>query len=720
MKNIFRIYINDLKTVSRNIIVFVVTIGISLLPALYSWFNIASNWDPYSSTGGLSFAVCSKDKGYSYKILTINAGNEIVNNLKQNDKMGWDFVTEQEALDGVENGTYYAAVIIPEDFSDCLFSVTTGEFKQAKLQYYVNEKKNPIAPKMTNAGVQTVENTIKSTYVGTATKIIATTLNLTTDDLGKTKESASEQIIEYLDNAIKDVDSFHSTIDVFTSTLDTVDGIIKTNKDMLPDIQDKILKASDIPKDIKGTIAAARTTSSQLTDALSDLMDSTKTYSTNISDIIYEAFDGLETESFDAGSKLKEATYISEKIIAINNRIITVFENIQEYLEIDCSEVISRLSAANTRQQSLIDSINSASDILANKGSLPKEIQEEVLSLADSASTDLESIKTVFSGIKGQLDTSVDNIYNSLDKASEVIETLGGDIPELENTFDNASDNIASMKTTFENLGKLIDDTKDKLSSLKDTVEQLKSDNTVENLITPIINDPNALGNFVSSPVVTETTEIHAVENYGSAMAPFYTSLGIWVGGIILVAVTRVELTKKQLSRLERPTSTQLYFGRYLFFMTFALIQSLIIALGDIYFMKIQCNSIGLFIAASLVSGFVYSLIIYSLTITFNVIGKALAVIILIVQVAGSGGTFPIEVLPKPFQSLVPYLPFRYGNDAFREAIAGPDISAFWHNILMLLAFVPFALILGILLRKPCIKFMGFFDRKIHESELII
>ena len=139
MKNILTIFKNDLLNVGKNLIVFIVIIGICILPALYAWFNIAANWEPYSNTKGISFAVCNLDKGYSYSAISINAGDEIVENLKSNDKMGWTFVSEKEAKEGVNNGTYYAADIIPAKFSECLFSITTGKFQQADLQYYINE-----------------------------------------------------------------------------------------------------------------------------------------------------------------------------------------------------------------------------------------------------------------------------------------------------------------------------------------------------------------------------------------------------------------------------------------------------------------------------------------------------------------------------------------------------------------------------------------------------
>ena len=202
-------------------------------------------------------------------------------------------------------------------------------------------------------------------------------------------------------------------------------------------------------------------------------------------------------------------------------------------------------------------------------------------------------------------------------------------------------------------------------------------------------------------------------------MTPFYSTLGFWVGGIVLVAVVRTNITKREYKRLNNPTSTQVFFGRFITFFLLSQIQSIIIALGDLLFLKVQCENIPLFILTSMISGFVYVLIIYSLTVTFSVLGKALSVIILVIQVAGSGGTFPIEVLPATFKTLAPYLPFKYSIDMMREAICGVDSQAYITNLLCLLAFVPVALIIGLLLRRPLIKVISFFNERIDESQLI-
>lgn len=985
MKNIFSIFKNDFKTISRNIIAFIVAIGISVLPALYSWFNIAANWDPYSNTGKIDFAVCSLDEGYNYKSLSINAGDEIISNLKQNDKMGWDFVSEKEALDGVNNGKYYAAVIIPKNFSENLCSVTTGKFEQAELKYYVNEKKNAIAPKMTNAGVQTIQNQISSTYVSTITEVIATTLNLTADTLSGDKVTTANKIVDALDDLNDQIDTFNDGIDVFTSTMDSLETLINNNKELLPDVSATLAKSGVITSDVKNSIDATKKASKNTTDTISDMIDSLGTTHDNISSQINSVFNNLSgntsseiiriaddlndstsinhlidfltnmqnmnidtseaitalqnlsnhqtelnnkvkaaaetlkqtgnlpketldeiktlitdcendiatlktsfetvetsisnmlnsalsvqqnietqlTQAFDeiannsnsAADKLANIAKLNQQVIDADNQIITLLKTMQSIFKIDNSALIQRLEAINTRQQQIIDKINSAADTVRKTGSLPQNTQNEIKSLIQSCTndfnsvadsfanvktsvsnmlneavqtqqnidsklttaantlsgdtqtaandllnlinvnnklvsinntiitfltdtqnsfqidnssvinqlnalnsrtnelssklknaadtvektgeipntlkneinsltktlrTEISSLKTAFQPVKNSIDNAVDDVYDVLESASGLLQTVNGDVPDLEKTLDNTVGSLQQIKKTFNNIKKLVGDYKDKIKTLQDKVKELRDNDTVENLVSTIIERPEALGNFVANPVTLTTNEVYPVENYGSAMTPFYTTLGFWVGSVVLVAVVRTDLTKRELKRLNKPTTTQLFFGRFLTFYAFSQIQALIIALGDIFFLQIQCKNIPLFIISALISGGVYVLITYSLTITFSVIGKALSVIILVIQVAGSGGTFPIEVLPSAFQTFAPYLPFKYSINMMREAVCGVDAQSYITNLLCLLAFVPLALILGLLLRRPCIKLMTFFNERLEESELIV
>ncbi len=720
MKNIFRIFLNDLKSIAKNLIVFIVIIGISILPALYAWFNIAANWDPYSSTNGLSFAVCSLDKGYSFKSIKINAGDQIVDNLKMNDKMGWTFVSEKEAIDGVKDGTYYAAVIVPKDFSECLLSLTTGKFEQAKLQYYVNEKKNAIAPKITDKGIQTIEESVNSTYVSTITQVIATTLNIATDTLDKTKDKATDSLADNMEKADQELEKLKSSIDVFINTTDTLKDEIKTRKDQVPQIKKSI---SDVRNNITGmkrSIASTQNAALQITDSIETSINAAQNYTAELASRADAAFDKIGDGTTEAANKFRGITEVNDKAVSVYNRIITVFTNIEETLDIDCSEVIDKLNTAVQRQNDIKSNVDNIADTIERSGTITAEMQNRLDSAIAAASVDSAAISTAFANVRGRINTAVSKSYQYIDKAAGILTNLNEKVPELDNTYDKASESVDKAKEKFKTLKTSITNAQKKLKTYSTMLDLMSDSSSIQNIIEPVTKNPEALGEFVSSPVTIKEHHEYPLDNYGSGMTPFYSTLAFWVGGIVMVAVMKTDLAKHELRRLRKPTNTQQYFGRYLIYFFIGQIQALIIALGDLFFLKIQCDDPFLFVLGALISSFVYTLIIYSLTITFSVIGKALSVIILVIQIAGSGGTFPIEVLPESFQAVSPYLPFKYGVNILREAVAGVNSTAYWTNVVYLLAFVPFALVVGIILRKPCIKIITFFNDRVEQSDIIV
>ncbi len=720
MNNIIRIFLNDLKTISRNLIAFIVIIGISALPALYAWFNIAANWDPYGATSGIAFAVCSKDKGFAYKTLNINAGDKIIDSLKANDKMGWIFVDETTAVNGVKDGTYYAAVVIPENFSENLCSVTTGNFRKAELEYYVNEKKNAIAPKITDKGISTIATEVKSTYVSTITSVVASALNLTADELSGNKEKVVSDIDTSLKDIISGIDTLNASVDTFSSTTETLENLIKTNQILLPSVSETLSRSAQLTPNIKNSIETTRQASQKISDMLGEMMGSLSTMQKNVGSSVNDALSRLDTNTASAANTLVSAAESCQQMISVGNALTNILQNFGTNFGINSFSTVGLLKNAALRQQNIIDLLYNAADMISSTGSLPKNMQDNLKQTISLANAELASLGQTFAPLKSSLNTTIDSVYSVLDSASGLLQMINGDIPELDETLDNTQDTLTSMKTTFANLKKLLSNAKTQTQSLMDKVDDLGGDTELKDLVMNIVQEPESLGEFMAEPVATNTHSIHAVKNYGSGMAPFYTSLSFWVGGTILIAILRTEPTKKQLRLLNNPTHVQQYFGRYLIFFLVGQIQAFITSLGDIFFLQVQYDNPFLFVAASLISSFVYTLFIYSLTIAFNVVGKALVIITLVIQIAGAGGTFPVEVLPKPFRAVSPYLPFHYSIDALREAVTEPDIASFLQCILQLLAFVPVALFIGLVLRKPCMKIIEFLEKRIHQTELVV
>ena len=154
MKLIWKIFVRDVRQATRNVIAVIVAMGLVIVPALYAWYNIAASWDPYGNTKALKVAVANVDKGYKSGLMpiTINVGETVTSTLRANHDLDWQFVDRAKAIDGVNSGEYYAALIIPKSFSSDMMTLFSPKIKHAKLEYYLNEKINPIAPHITDQG----------------------------------------------------------------------------------------------------------------------------------------------------------------------------------------------------------------------------------------------------------------------------------------------------------------------------------------------------------------------------------------------------------------------------------------------------------------------------------------------------------------------------------------------------------------------------------------
>lgn len=868
MRKIFSIFKNDIKKIFRSIIAFIVVIGLSVLPALYAWFNIASNWNPYDNSGNIKVAVVNLDKGCEIGTIKTSFGDSIIDNLKGNTQMGWEFVDKETADQGVVNGDYYAAVIISEDFSENLLSIKSGNLKRPEITYLVNEKKNAIAPKITDKGIQAIETEVNSSFVEEIANIAATFLNISSDQITENKDKICDKIISALEEGKTGLTSLKSTIDVISGSMDSIDSFITTNQNSLPKLDDKLKNVSNfidsvdnastaiksaatgISSTLESTISSVDSLNTSFNNQLNTVMTKIKNGSNDVADELQnltsinnkiievnndiinilnkidnsdssgvikvisdiensilelttlidsldkqldDVFDTISKDTSNAADKLENLTQINQQIISVNNNMISSLENLSNKFGIDTSKEVSKLNDINTKQKEIITKIENMSSKIKETSSLPTNIKNEIDTsfneIKSSVSQIKNDIKTIISNVKVDIKTSditsyLRNINDEQNKIIQKINTAAETLrstSKLPNDFENeinvllnsatnsiskfkseylipaknaieklinqsstaldeisdvlssstitddidsaltsAQKIVSSVNTTFSDIDKLIDKAVDALDNIIEKVTNLKNNSTIENLITTAFSDPEAVSEFISSPVKINTEKVFPVENYGSAMAPFYTVLAIWVGGIVLVAVMKPELSKSDIKKIGTVKHYQEFFGRYLTFMIIALLQSTITVLGDVFFLGIQCDNLFLLIFTGWISAIVFSLFIFALTISFSVIGKALAVIILIIQVAGSGGTFPPELLPDFFQSIIRFLPFNYAINAMRENVAGINYNTYWENILYLLCFIPLALIIGILFRKPCIRIMKFFNKRLEETDLII
>lgn len=231
MKNIWLIFKRDVKKIASNSMAIILAAGVLILPSLYAWVNIYANWDPYGkqSTGNMKIAVMIEDRGISFRDIDINIGDKIEENLKANDVIDWQFLSKEEGVRGVKAGDYYAAIEIPEDFSESLASIVTDHFEPPRITYYANEKKNAIATKITDKVVQTVQAEVNETFIKTIADVVSKVMGAVMPARGD--EATAESLVSDIELAKNSLQGLKETID----SLESVMPLVKSVADAVPE-----------------------------------------------------------------------------------------------------------------------------------------------------------------------------------------------------------------------------------------------------------------------------------------------------------------------------------------------------------------------------------------------------------------------------------------------------------------------------------------------------
>ena len=727
MKNIMRVFIRDLKNLNGNITAIIVIIGICVIPALYAWFNIAANWDPYGNTAGIKVAVANMDKGYDATELMpgrINIGDEIVSSLKDNDQIGWTFLDYDAAMEGVKRGDYYAAVIIPEDFSEKIASFLTDNIESPTIQYYVNEKKNAIAPKITDTGINALASEVNSKFISIATETIASVLSVSASELNDMGLTPIDDLMGSLKDTRDSLSILSSSLSTLVSTSDSIVCVLDSLSASLPDLDNGLNNGAHTIGDVENALINTK----NLTVQLLDMADSVFGVLEDTSGLLGDIFDTIDSSSDMDLQFVIERLYhmadVEDSLASMLEQPIEILSQLAANMPENSpsrdalNNFISQLSDLSYRLSGNGERLRSVAADISGAGDIAQNHIADISSMLSSQNSQLSSIRSQFNGtVRPMMDVSFNDLMLTLDDLNYFLNGISDSVGQLDKVFDSAAAAMNAVKASLESSRQTVEKICDKLTAVVDKLDGVTADEQIQALVEILKNDPELVGDFMSSPVKIETTTLFPIKNYGSAMSPFYSVLAIWVGAIVMVAMLKVRVyPDKELGNI-RPY--QAYFGRYIIFMIIGLLQATFIALGDLYYLGIQCQAPFLFLLASWVISIVVTFFVYTMTVSFSDIGKAISVILLVIQIAGAGGTFPVEVLPGFFQSFYSFLPFTYAIDALRSTVAGIYAGDYVLNLLHLLVYIPVALVFGLILRKPLIKLNEFFESRLEETKLM-
>ncbi len=725
MRSVFQIFRRDLRRLLHNPAAALVMAGVCLLPSLYAWFNIAANMDPYGNTEGIKVAVANNDTGADTDILSLNAGDEIIKKLKDNHQLGWTFVDTKDAKEGVKSGEYYAAIVIPEDFSESLVSILSGKLEQPELDYYINEKKNAIAPKITDTGATTIQQEINDTFSAVASEsiseIIRSSVSSLTSDLNSTNQDLTDSISDVQNN----LSQYQTAVQNFQHTVDQSNSVIDDTIKTLDQVDQTAQSGSNALSNVSSQLSKSRSALGSFSGQISENLSNGETQFNNISLSASSKLGIFETNANEVlttvGNGIDSVTALNQKNAQIINDLYALHQSIQNDSSLSnaITEQIQKLQTQSASLQELLDSLNSGNSAM-----------KEAVSTAKNARTSLEQIA---SNGKSSLQTSRDKlnaqVFPQINQSLDGLSTVNGDLTAalsgIPSTTKQVKQMLTQLKTTMNDsadmlsqAGQTLGTLNEKLGTISTDLQSLQSSNAYQQLLSLEGIDADAVSDFMSSPVSIKSDVQYDVENYGSGMTPFYTNLALWVGGLILVSILKQEVDTSGLRR--RFTPTQGYFGRWLLFIVAGLIQSVIVCAGDLILLKVQCVHPIAFIFAGVVCSFVYVNIIYALASTFKHIGKAVAVVLIILQIPGSSGTYPIEMMPEFFRKLHPLFPFTYGINAMRECIAGFYGHLYIKNLLFLSVFVVLSLFIGLILRPLLQNLNHLFDKRLAITELML
>ena len=695
MKNIIEIFKNDIREIFRKTRTWIVIIGLILLPSMYAWPNILSAWDPYGHTNNIKVAVVTEDSGAEVSGQKVNLGENLVEGLKNNKNLDWQFVSnKQEAEEGVRIGDYYASIVIPKNFSEDLTSVSRGFPKKATIEYTVNEKINAISPKITNSGASAIANNISKSFVEIANGVIFEKLHeagIKFEQNLPSIEKMKEEIFKLNDN----FSNYENVVSELIGKTEQGQKILNTIQQTLPDID------------------RFATNSIMLADKADITINNIQSFNEKLLPLISNHLKVVEDVSGEANSlaqkiqsKPDNVEEIKEKLKLLNTRLeaaeerLRVVKNIFEYL--------NELSGENILQNQL-NKINT----LENDLTKVKEVNNKIYTNIDNYDEIADDIKKDFVDRTkriNEISTNIDNRLNddiaplvakvltkadiNINEISKLIIGAQNELPEVEAKILSTEVKIQRAHAKLITIQKELPEAKEKIKKLTEEIKKAEAGTNTNMLFNLLKVDYKQQAEFFANPVQLSENKLYHIKNYGSAMTPFYTVLSIWVGALLMSSLltTKVEDEEGKYKPCEK------YFGRWILFLVISLFQTLVITLGDMYILGTQAVSPYRFVFYGLLISALFSSIIYTIVHLLGNVGKAICIILLVLQLGSSGGTFPIQMTSSFFQALYPKIPFTYSIGLLREAVGGVYIPAAQRDMKILLIGIVITLISGTIL----------------------
>ncbi|MDO5032549.1 YhgE/Pip domain-containing protein [Corynebacterium sp.] len=681
MRGTLRLILRDLRQATRNVAGSMMLFGLVLIPLLFTWFNVLASWEPFDNTDQLKVAVASEDEGYTSDLLPLplNVGDQVLNELRGNDQMDWVVTNSEEAVEGAKSGEYYAAIVLPPSFSDDLLTFYSDGATPAEIVYYANEKKNALSPKITGAGAEGVSASISETFTRTVGDV---SLEFVTSLSNYLNQGDTQEALQRIQAR---ADGIERQLSMGARTARSMVGLVDSTIPLVESAQKIAGSASiDLPP-LETTQFTAPS------DALRESLGATAESYSVVRDRINAVYD-------DAS-----ATH-GERAAALNTLAAQVQGTIDGYKDLRARVAALPLPAESATLLGRLDEAIAAQEA----------VHERLVAAASAPLPERPDLSGIDRAKEAIANAQGVGLSSSLNQLSESLSQVGGDVADAKTTVTLDSSGLQDTKQALQDLATGLQDKATSFHDLRKDIDKAVETGDITMLADLIGTHPDAVANSIAAPVNVDRQEVFPVGSFGAGMTPLYTALALWVGSLLCVVAVRPDVVNgEDYGRIQR------YFGRYGFLAIIGLAQSTLLMLGLILFVQVDPAHPLLMLLAGWTTSLVYMFINYTLLIALANAGKAVAVLLLVIQISSAGGAYPLQLLPEWFQNISPWMPATYTIRALRAAIAGTYHGDFWIALLCLLAFAAPMAFIGVVFNKPLEKFTQGWVHTLEKTKLM-
>ncbi len=669
MRNIRRIIRTDARRITASVVGVVFIMGLCLIPCLYAWFNIFSNWDPYGrdSTSRIRVAVMSLDKGADLLGIELNLGETIIGALESNDQLGWVFTeSREEALWRVYSGDCYAALLVPEHFSRDFISFLTLQFEHPELQYYENGKKNAIAPKITGQAKTAVQKQVNATVLttlvsGASDAVLALEANgIDIQQLLLDLSTRMDELDEKLSQA-------NGALDNLIHVTSSVQSLLLASSTLVSDVSTTIGYTGELAGLLAGAPQAVDTTVRETVNSINlalqgvignfnqfyGELSAALTSPENYNAFIISGRDGAVSSLVSMQSRAAELQSLAN--VVGMSAMANLFGELSGRLG-DLSQTLAGLSPVDVTDSEAWLNVQSAlMRALEQSAGINETLSRVMLEAASTLGIRIEDAFYQFNGAARSVSELLAALQTQTASASNSLADAAGGVTRLQSDVISAESGINTIRA--------------RLSEISEFMQAMAESEFLQEVLELLYKGPDVLNTYVASPIRISDEILYNVDNYGSQMAPFYTVLSQWVSALFCAVLLKTRIREE-----DRPKKLKMhehFFGRYALFFSVCVAQALITSIGDLLYVNILCAHPLCFVLAAVMTGICFSMINYMLSFTLGAAGLAVSVVVMVLQVGGAGGTYPVEVLPEIFRALYPFMPYKFAMNAMREALCG-------------------------------------------------